>query len=62
MIAGNRIDLLEALEKDNTDLVEAVVLRDVTELDYHEIARLLDLPLSTVMSRIHYARLRIIGC
>jgi RNA polymerase sigma-70 factor, ECF subfamily len=59
VIAGSRIDLLEALDKLETiqpELVEAVVLRDVSELDYTEIARLLDLPLGTVKSRIHRAR------
>ena len=32
------------------------MLRDVQQLDYNEIARLLDLPLGTVKSRIHAAR------
>lgn len=59
VIAGSRLDLLEALEalaRSNPDLVEPLVLRDVNELDYSEIARLLDLPLGTVKSRIHRAR------
>ncbi len=59
VIAGSRLDLLEALEtlhRDHPDLVEPLVLRDVNELDYNEIARLLDLPLGTVKSRIHHAR------
>ncbi len=59
VIAGSRLDLLEALEglgRENPDLVEPLVLRDVNELDYNEIARLLDLPLGTVKSRIHHAR------
>jgi RNA polymerase sigma-70 factor (ECF subfamily) len=62
VIAGSRIDLLEALEtlgSSQPELVEAVVLRDVGELDYNEIARLLDLPLGTVKSRIHHARKQI---
>jgi RNA polymerase sigma-70 factor (ECF subfamily) len=37
-------------------LVEALVLRDIQELDYAEIAMLMDLPLGTVKSRIHQAR------
>jgi RNA polymerase sigma-70 factor (ECF subfamily) len=59
VIAGSRLDLLEALEalaRSNPDLVEPLVLRDLNELDYDEIARVLDLPLGTVKSRIHRAR------
>jgi RNA polymerase sigma-70 factor, ECF subfamily len=59
VIAGSRLDLLEALEvlaSSSPELVEPLVLRDVQELDYNEIARLLDLPLGTVKSRIHHAR------
>lgn len=59
VIAGSRLDLLEALEvlaASNPDLVEPLVLRDVQELDYNEIARLLDAPLGTIKSRIHHAR------
>lgn len=62
VIAGSRLDLLEALEsleQASPELVESVVLRDVGQLDYAEIARLLDLPLGTVKSRIHKARLRL---
>src|SRR3954452_1371442 len=59
VIAGSRLDLLEALEvlgSDHPELVEPLVLRDVQELDYNEIAALLDIPLGTVKSRIHSAR------
>jgi RNA polymerase sigma-70 factor (ECF subfamily) len=59
VIAGSRLDLLEALEslgRERPELVEPLVLRDVNELDYNEIARLLELPLGTVKSRIHHAR------
>jgi RNA polymerase sigma-70 factor (ECF subfamily) len=59
VIAGSRLDLLEALEslgRERPELVEPLVLRDVNQLDYNEIARLLDLPLGTVKSRIHHAR------
>jgi RNA polymerase sigma-70 factor, ECF subfamily len=60
VIAGSRIDLLDALEsmaKVRPELVEPLVLRDIAELDYAEIARQLGQPLGTVKSRIHDARL-----
>jgi RNA polymerase sigma-70 factor, ECF subfamily len=59
VIAGSRLDLLDALEvlaASHPLLVEALVLRDIQELDYAEIALLMDLPLGTVKSRIHQAR------
>jgi RNA polymerase sigma-70 factor (ECF subfamily) len=59
VIAGSRLDLLDALEvlaATHPMLVEALVLRDIHELDYNEIALLMDLPLGTVKSRIHQAR------
>ena len=62
VIAGSRLDLLEALETiggDRPELVEPLVLRDVQQLDYNEIAALLGIPLGTVKSRIHAARLAV---
>lgn len=59
VIAGSRLDLLDALEvlgADRPELVEPLVLRDVQQLDYAEIAEVLDIPLGTVKSRIHAAR------
>ena len=59
VIAGSRLDLLEALEvvgAEHPELVEPLVLRDVQQLDYNEIAALLEVPLGTVKSRIHSAR------
>lgn len=59
VIAGSRLDLLEALEvlgASSPDLAEALVLRDINELDYAEIATLLDVSLGTIKSRIHRAR------
>jgi RNA polymerase sigma-70 factor, ECF subfamily len=59
VIAGSRIDLLEALETmeaSRPELVEPLVLRDIAQLEYADIARQLDQPLGTVKSRIHHAR------
>ncbi|GAA1773010.1 MULTISPECIES: sigma-70 family RNA polymerase sigma factor [Streptomonospora] len=59
VIAGSRIDLLEALdqlERDRPNLVAPLVLRDLCQMDYKEIADELDLALGTVKSRIHEGR------
>jgi RNA polymerase sigma factor (sigma-70 family) len=59
VIAGSRVDLLDAmeeLERRKPDLIEVLVLRDVSQLEYTEIAAQLKLPLGTVKSRIHEAR------
>ena len=59
VIAGSRLDLLDALEQleaRRPDLVPALVLRDLCQLDYREIAEHMDLPVGTVKSHIHRAR------
>jgi RNA polymerase sigma-70 factor (ECF subfamily) len=59
VIAGARIDLLDALdrlEQRNPELVAPFVLRDLSDLEYHEIAEQLNLPLSTIKFRIQEAR------
>ena len=59
VVAGTRLDLLDALEGLPAEYAEAAVLRDVLSLSYGEIAALLDLPEGTVKSRIHEARRRL---
>lgn len=62
VIAGSRLDLLEALERleeRHPELVAPLLLRDLGQLDYAEIAAELNLPLGTVKSRIHQARLHV---
>jgi RNA polymerase sigma-70 factor (ECF subfamily) len=59
VIAGSRLDLLDALDRleaEHPDLVRAFVLRDLSDLEYADIARLLDVPVGTVKARIHHAR------
>ncbi|MEV6350629.1 RNA polymerase sigma factor [Actinoplanes sp. NPDC051851] len=62
VIAGSRLDLLDALERLETrraDLVPPLVLRDICQLDYREIAHHLSIPETTVRARIHQARTHI---
>jgi RNA polymerase sigma factor (sigma-70 family) len=59
VIAGSRLDLLEALESlesSHPQLVQPLVLRDLGAMTYAEIADELDVPLGTVKARIHQAR------
>ncbi len=59
VIAGTRLDLLEAmecLEAEHPQYVQPVLLRDVYSLPYDEIAALLELPLGTVKAQIHHGR------
>jgi RNA polymerase sigma factor (sigma-70 family) len=58
-IAGSRLDLLEALdalERLHPELVAPVVLRDLADLPYAEVAAQTGVPLGTVKARIHEAR------
>jgi RNA polymerase sigma factor (sigma-70 family) len=64
VIAGSRLDLLDALERvgdERPELVAPMVLRDICQLDYQEIAAHLGIPEGTVKSRIHHARTRVRG-
>ena len=56
VIVGARIDLLEAIEQVDHRIAEAVLLRDLCELDYAEISSVLDVPLGTTKRRIHDGR------
>jgi RNA polymerase sigma-70 factor (ECF subfamily) len=48
--------LQRALQKLSPDLREAVILRDLQEMEYREIAQVLDIPEGTVKSRINRGR------
>jgi len=49
-------DVLAALERVPRDYQIPVVLADVEDLSYREIADVLDVPIGTVMSRLHRGR------
>jgi RNA polymerase sigma-70 factor (ECF subfamily) len=55
-LASGGEDLSRALESLPDVFRAAVVLRDVEDFSYEEIARILDVPIGTVMSRIHRGR------
>ena len=64
VIAGSRLDLLDAIERleaHRAELVAPLVLRDVCQLSYEEIAEHLGVPLGTLKSRIHDARKHVRG-
>ncbi len=56
MRLADRAALENAMEKLPPLLLEAILLCDVEEMKYKEIASILDIPLGTVMSRIARAR------
>lgn len=49
----------QGLDKLSPDLREAVILRDLHDMDYDEIARVLGVPSGTVKSRINRGRLEL---
>jgi len=58
VLAGREAsEILQAtLQKLSPDLREAVILRDLQEMEYREIAQVLDIPEGTVKSRINRGR------
>ena len=59
VVAGTRLDVLDAMEALPPEQAEVVSLRDVLGLTYAEIAALLGVPEGTVKSRLHEARRRL---
>jgi RNA polymerase sigma-70 factor (ECF subfamily) len=53
---SDRAALETAMEQLSPPLLEVILLCDVEEMKYKEIALVLDLPIGTVMSRIARAR------
>lgn len=56
MSADTQRRVLEALETLDDEFRLAVVLRDVEEMDYEQIADVMEVPVGTVKSRLHRAR------
>lgn len=56
IVARGGLDLARALEALSEPFRTAVVLRDLEELAYQDIARITEAPIGTVMSRIHRGR------
>lgn len=55
-LAGGQEEVLRALDRLPVPFRNAVVLRDMQDLTYDEIAGVLQVPMGTVMSRIHRGR------
>lgn len=55
-LASGREDIERALDGLPEAFRTAVVLRDVQDFTYEEIAHIMDIPIGTVMSRIHRGR------
>jgi RNA polymerase sigma-70 factor (ECF subfamily) len=53
---GNRAALQAAMDKLPAPLLEVLLLCDVEEMKYKEIAQVLEIPIGTVMSRVARAR------
>ena len=56
ILSADRAALHDAMEKLPAPLLEVILMCDVEEMKYKEIASVLDLPIGTVMSRIARAR------
>jgi RNA polymerase sigma-70 factor (ECF subfamily) len=53
------IQLYDALDRLSSEHRSILVLREMEELDYDAIAEILELPVGTVRSRLHRARIRL---
>lgn len=49
--------IVEELERLDDDHRAVIVLKDIESCDYHQISQILEIPLGTVKSRIHRARM-----
>jgi len=51
--------LLQGLEQLDNDHRAIIVLRDIEGMDYHQVSEILDVPIGTVKSRLHRARMEL---
>lgn len=54
-----RLDMEQTLLRLSTDLRTVLVLRELHGFHYEELAEILDIPVGTVRSRLHHARLQL---
>jgi RNA polymerase sigma-70 factor (ECF subfamily) len=61
VLADKRIKeaIWKALATLDNDAREIIILKHFQDMSYKEIAEVLDIPLGSVMSRLHYARLKL---
>ena len=60
ILNADRRALAEAIERLPRDYREPIILREMEELSYQEIAEILEIPIGTVMSRLARARKRLV--
>ena len=58
-LAQTQLDIQDALDQLSEEQRVVIVLRMVHGMDYEEMAKNLDIPIGTVRSRLHHARLRL---
>jgi RNA polymerase sigma-70 factor (ECF subfamily) len=60
ILNADRQGLAEAIERLPREYREPIILREMEELSYQEIAEILEIPIGTVMSRLARGRKRLV--
>ena len=58
-LAQTQLDIQDAMNQLSEEQRVVIVLRMVHGMDYEEMAKNLEIPIGTVRSRLHHARLRL---